>query len=145
MSRGSPHVEIHVSWKHTRGSTRVEGTDLKRNNLLTKSIALHYTNILWFTSTTNVTHRLFGIAHIKLDIFFSGTQKFWEKYRVVLWIKLMYSVTNIKQFYCLVRMHEVNRRRNGKWPLWENSETCLITNWLLLNSWMVFVLCKACY
>ena len=51
----------------------------------------------------------------------------------------------LKQFYCLAHMHKVNEQRNSNWPLRENHETHLITNQLLLNSWMVCGLLNVYY
>ena len=134
MSCGSTHMEVHVLWKHTSESTHVDCTQLTHNKLFTKSIALHYTNIL-LVYEYHRCHTSSLQYHTYKDLmkFFSGAQKFWVKYRVVLWIKLMYHVTNIKLFYCLSHVHGVNRRRSGKWPLWENYEMFFITNRLLLN------------
>ena len=44
-SHGSTCMEIHVWWKYTHRSAHVECTQFTGNNLLTESIALHYTNI----------------------------------------------------------------------------------------------------
>ena len=77
---------VHILWQHTcgskrlvvahmrkftsRGSTRVEVHVLKVHNshVITHIPSLsHYVTpiFFWFTSTTNVTHRLFSIVHIK--------------------------------------------------------------------------------
>ena len=111
----------HVSWKHMHGSTCVEVTHVEQNthaltrkNLLTESIALYYTNIL-LAEQHNVTYCLFSSTHIKSWWIFSIVQKFWVKYMVVLWIKLMCLMMNLKQFYCLAHAHKA--KRNGKWLL----------------------------
>ena len=58
----------------------------------------------------------------------------------------MYTVTNIQQFYCLMHMLEANGEELASGhSAGQNYETRLITNWLLLNSWTVCVLRKACY
>ena len=122
-SRGSKHVKVHVSWKHTRGSVYMEGIRVKqktrvltRRNLPIESIALHYINIL-LVDQHNVTYGLFSSAHIKSWWISSGARKFRVKYTIVFRIKLMCLVTNLKQFYCLAHVHELNRQRNGKWLL----------------------------
>ena len=72
-SRGSSRVEVYVSWKLSRGSVRLVEAQAwnktrmhshARKNVLTESIALHYTNIL-LVNQHNVTYRLFSSAHIK--------------------------------------------------------------------------------
>ena len=87
---------VHGSWQHIcrskhllvaylrkftfRANTRVEVHVLKVNpHVITYLPSLsHYITpiFFWFTSTTDVMHGLFSIVHIKLDDFFSGTQKF---------------------------------------------------------------------
>ena len=66
MSCGSTHVKVHILWKHMQevhawNKTRMH---LTCNNLLTKSIALYYTNIL-LVDQHNVTYHLFSGAYIK--------------------------------------------------------------------------------
>ena len=121
MYRGSKHVKVRVSWKHSCGSICMEGINVKqkmriltRRNLPTESIALHYINIL-LVDQHNVTYGLFSSAHIKWWWIYSGAQKFRVKYTTVFWIKLMCLMTNLKQFYCLVHVHKLNGQRNGKW------------------------------
>ena len=70
-SCGSKRVKVHVSWKHMRGGICMEGIRVKqkthvltRRNLPTKSVALHYINILW-VDQHNVTYGLFGSTYIK--------------------------------------------------------------------------------
>ena len=113
MSRGSKHVKVHISWKHTCGSICMKGICMKgirviqktcvltRRNLPTKYIALHYINIL-LVDQHNVTYGLFSSAHIKCWWISSGVRKFRVKYTIVFCIKLMCLVANIKQSYCLV-------------------------------------------
>ena len=63
-------------------STRMEGTcleqnihALKRKNLLTKSITLHYTNIL-LVEQHNVMYRLFSSTHYKILNFLVAYENF---------------------------------------------------------------------
>ena len=72
-SRGGSRVEVYVSWKLSHGSVRLVEAHAwnktrmhshARKNVLTESIALHYTNILLFYQH-NVTYRLFSSTHIK--------------------------------------------------------------------------------
>ena len=70
-SRGSKHVKVHVSWKHTRGGACMEGICVKqktrvltRRNLPIESIALHYINVL-LVDQHNVMYGLFGSTYIK--------------------------------------------------------------------------------
>ena len=66
MSRGNTCLEVHVLKVHN-------------SHVITYLPSLsHYITpiFFWFTSTTDVMHRLFSIMHIKLDDFFSGIRKF---------------------------------------------------------------------
>ena len=133
---------VHVSWKYTCGNTRLVEINawkymshgstrmevdawkvyvwnkrhvLTCRNLPIESIALYYINIL-LVNQHNVTYGLFRSTYIKSWWISSGAWKFRVK-SIIFRIKLMCLVTNLKQFYCLAHMHELNWQRNGKWLL----------------------------
>ena len=162
-----PHLlmscNVHVSWKYMRGSTHLMEVNMWKYtscgsklmevhvhgrytcvakhrciNLLIKSIALHYTNIL-LVDQHNAMYGLFSSAHIKSWWISSNARKFGVKYTVIFLIKLMGLVTNLNNLIaCWTSM---------RWTGKEMASSCSVRTMryiCLFDSCLMYERCVVC-